>query len=275
MNASKIFPVFVRRRIFAFLLVLAVSAASHAQNGGNVGIYTREVSVFNAQATSASSATFPDFGFGANYLTYCNTGFVGTINLEWSPPITGSATLGPYVTLAQASYPTLFPDSACHTLQVGGYYPNLRSTVTRSAGSLSAWYTAQATGIPNVTAGIGSNGPSSPITCDRSIPLLVPSGAALELVDPILTNDTVIFCVVTWGFSAATTAGNIQLGSSAIGSHCASAYILFNSSTTASTPQTLVFPGQLRAPLNQAICAINLSGADAYLNISYASVHGL
>src|ERR1700683_1842722 len=94
-----------------------------AQNAGNVGIYTRSVSVFTGQATSGSSFIFPDFGFAANFLDFCNTGFSGNIDVEYHP--TNLAT-GVYVALATASFPA--PDSKCHTLQIGGYRPTRSDT---------------------------------------------------------------------------------------------------------------------------------------------------
>src|SRR5208282_929797 len=100
MRVSELFLTFVRRMIFSFFLILAVAVASHAQNNGTAGVATGEITVFSAQSSAASSggvwpcvqpngttpnpcAVFPDHGYAANYLTYCNTAFVGTIDVEW------------------------------------------------------------------------------------------------------------------------------------------------------------------------------------------------
>ena len=65
---AELFLSFVRRVIFSFFLIVLAAFACHAQNAGNVGIYTRQITVFTNQATTASAGIFPDFGFAANFL---------------------------------------------------------------------------------------------------------------------------------------------------------------------------------------------------------------
>lgn len=244
-----------------------------AQNSGAVELYTREITVFTGQNTTAASAIFPDYGFAANFLTYCNSTFSGTIDLEWSP--TGVA--GPFIVLAQASYSGTQPDSSCHVLQVGGYFPNMRSSVTRTAGSVSAWYTASAAPIPQVSSGLGSNGPSSPINCDQNATVtgVATAGtAAFGGVGPLRTGDTVVICGFTWSFQGATSAGTVLLVWSPTNA-CATPATSWVSYTTASTPQVLPIALQQRSgvPSQQTPCVTNNSGATAAVSILWASVH--
>lgn len=277
MNSAELFLYFVRRLIFAFFVVVLVSTA-RAQNAGNVGIYTREIAVFNAQSTSKSSGIFPDFGFGANYLTYCDTNFIGVIDLEWSPPITGSPTLGPFISLAQASYTSGNADSACHTLQVGGYYPNLRSTLTITGGSVSAWYTASSAPISYVPSGLGTNGPTPPIVCDVDNQISIPTGTTVLIAGPLNSGDRVILCGFTVSFNGATSTGNVEIAwsaTNACGTLTSPSWAMF---TTSATPQTLSSDVQQRTnfPVGDPYaCVTNSSGATVFLSASYASVHGL
>ena len=146
MHVSESFLQLVRRVLVGFALVLLAFVVSDtlsprqsvsAQNAGVVGIATISQPAFTSQASSASSGIFKDIGQAANNLYFCTTGFTGTINLEWSP--TGSA--GPFKPIVLGTYTT---DTGCHSLTAAGYYPNLRSTMTRTLGSLSAWYNASA-----------------------------------------------------------------------------------------------------------------------------------
>jgi hypothetical protein len=278
-NSSELFLVFVRRAIFAFFVILLAVTAGHAQESGHVGITTREIPVFTNQGTSKASAIFIDQGYAANYLTYCDTNFVGSIDLEWSPPITGSPSLGPFIALAQASYGAGNADSSCHTLQVGGYFPNLRSTLTITGGSVSAWYTASAAPIALFAAGVGSNGPASPVVCDQSTFVTAAAGVNVEIVGPTNFGDTVIICGFSISFDGATSAGMVEIGWAASAGACAASPVPnWWNNTTSSTPQTLVFPMTVRSFSTSAdplACFVNSSGAIATVQVSYASVHGL
>lgn len=291
--AEKAFTKFVRRFIVTFLLVLLAALVGcvprplKAQNTGTVGIATRELPVFTAQASSASSGgtwqcngsttpiscpVLPDLGAAANFLTYCNTGFEGTIDLEWSP--TGSA---PFIVLTQASYPGV-ADNQCHTLQVGGYFPNLRSTVTRTAGTISAWYTASASPIPLVSAGLGTNGPSSPINCDQNAIQagLTAATTSIGSVSPIQTGDTVVICAFSISFNGATSTGTVSLQWSS-STACSTTFPTWQIYTTSSTPQTIPVPVPQRGPNtgHEYACLVNNSGATVEIAVSWASVHGL
>jgi hypothetical protein len=294
MTPAEQFLSFVRRLIFSFLLILLVATLSHAQNNGTVGIATGEIAVFTNQASGASSggtwgcynpatmttpnpcAVFPDHGYAANYLTYCTTGFTGTIDLEWQP--TGSAT---YITLAQASYSV--QDNACHTLPAGGFFPNMRSTMTRITGSLSAWYTASAAPIPLVPTGLGSNGPSAPIVCDQTAIQTISTGnTSFTGAGPIQSTDTVVLCAFTISFAQAPTSGSLGISWAPAASSCAlgGSPNTWQAFTTSATPQLFTVLLQQRssglvAGGDQYACFSNASGVNATISISYASVHGL
>ena len=271
MNVSETFLGFVRRLIGAFFVLLLIAALGHAQNAGNVGIYTREVTVFTNQSATAHSAIFPDFGFAANYLTYCTTGFNGSIDLEWSP----NPGVVAYIPLAIASF-TINADTNCRTLQAGGYFPNLRSTATVTIGSISAYYTASSAPISFVAAGLGSNGPASPIVCDHNIASTLASGGTANFLSPILPGDSLVICGFTLSFASAPSTGNVQIGWAA--SSCASPTINWEVLTTASSPQVIPTQISVRSPSSNVVplaCLVNNSGANIILSASYASVHGL
>jgi hypothetical protein len=279
MPTSEIFLSFMRRLIFCFFLIVLGATASHAQNAGNVGIYTREVTVFTAQSTTKSSAILPDFGFAAHNLTYCNSAFQGSIDFEYSP--TGPSPFVPVI-LTRAAYPSgiTATDSACHVLQLGGYYPNLRVTVTPTAGSLSATYSASAAPIPIVSTGLGTFGPSPPIVCDQNSIQSVATGntATIGNIGPYFAGDTIVICSFSIAFNAATTTGQVSLnwGTSVACSTLSGA--TWEAFTTASSPQFISVPVTQRSfiPATSSFpCFQNSSGAFAVISISYASVHGL
>ncbi len=278
----------MRRLGLACVLIFVAVTFSHGQNSGVVGIATEELQIFSAQATLlASGGTwqcmnspvpiacpfFPDHGFGANFLSYCNTAFIGSIDLEWSP--TGSTTST--IVLAQANYPSGGSDSACHTLQVGGYFPNMRSVVKPTSGSLSAWYTASAAPIPLITPGLGSNGSTAPIVCDQNIAVTITTGGTIEIIGPTFTGDTVVLCGFSVSLNGAASAGNLQVvwaGSIA----CTGGSLSWESFTTSLTPQFFAVPYAVRSLLpsiDPYACLVNNSGATVYASFSFASVHGL
>jgi hypothetical protein len=279
MPTSEIFLSFVRRLIFCFFLIVLGATASHAQNAGNVGIYTREVPVFTAQSTTAHSAILPDFGFAAHNLTYCNSLFQGSIDFEYSP--TGPSPFVPVI-LARAAYPSgiTATDSACHVLQLGGYYPNLRITVTPTAGSVTATYSGSAAPIPIVSTGLGTFGPSPPIVCDQNAIQSVTSGSTASIgnVGPYYSGDAIVICSFSISFFGATTAGQVALDwsiSVACSTLSGQTWAAF---TTANTPQFFSVPIPQRSfiPATRSFPRLtNSSGSVAIVSISYASVHTL
>jgi hypothetical protein len=242
----------------------------HAQGAGTVGIQAQMIPVFSAQSTTTSSAIFNDIGQGQNSLFVCGTNFSGTIDLEWSP-----TKVAPFYSITQASYQS---DSSCHVIQVSSYWPNMRSTITPTAGSASAWYTSSSGPVSFTSPAIGTNGPTSPIFCDRmQVTPTVANGATLPLAPQVNAGDRVFLCSITVSFSAATTAGTwsvVYYTSSACSSTNNTAMQQF---TTASTPQTLTFPNVFISnwynPALQVPCVINNSGSGMIVTSSYASVH--
>ena len=274
------FSTIVRRAVLCFLIVLGVALVQtdfrvHAQNAGNVGIYTKEIAVFSAQTSTKSSPIFPDFGFGCNDLVYQTAGFSGTITLEWNPPGTSN-----YYVLTQANYAISNPDTASHVLALNGYYPNLRSTVMPAAGSVSAWYTAQAGPCSFASPALGSNGASSPISCDLTAFQAVAPGAQVQMAAPVLTGDTLVICGFSWSFNGPTSLGNITLwwANPSPGCSGSASTVAWIGYATASTPQTFAIPFGARTPSPASLpllCAANGAGTSALLVISYASVHNL
>jgi hypothetical protein len=289
MHVSEIFLSFVRRLIFSFCLVLLVAVASHAQgNAGTVGVATTEVTVFSGQASAASSGgiwgcynaqtgttpspcpILPDRGFASHDLFVCNSGFSGTIDLEWSPTYSASNPTATFYPLVTGTYSN---DSACHSLQVGLYFPNMRSTVTWIFGSTSAWYTASAAPIPNTPAALGSNGPTSPIQCDTTKSGSGASGTQTALFTTSATRGLgVCSFTISFGGATSTSATGVQIG---YGATCSGGVYPWTLATTASTPQTIVVGSGLGAVLQVPfgttnLCVNNNSGATVTVAASYA-----
>jgi hypothetical protein len=294
MQISETFATVLRRAAIAFALVLLCFLAGEllsphrtglTQGAGTVGIQTTNIPVFSAQTTTASSGgvwqcgsavnaagvcpVFRDFGFAANFLTFCDTSFVGSIDLEWSP----SNNLATFLPLTTATYSGV-GDSGCHTLQVGGYFPNLRSTATITSGSVSAWYTASASPIPLYSAGIGSSGQTSPVVCDATGVLAISNGVTGFALSALRTGDTVVVCGFSVSFLAATSTGTLALAW-ASSNACATPTSTWILGTTSGTPQALIVPLSERSPVAtwQYLCVTNNSGASAELSFSWASVH--
>jgi hypothetical protein len=253
-----------------------------AQNAGTVGIQTKMVPVFKSQTANLSSggywgcgiggtatpcSAFPDNGFAANYLSYCNTGFTGTIDVEWSP--TGSA---PYYPLAIATW--ALEDSSCHKLQVGGYYPNMRSTVTVWGGSVSAWYTASSAPISYFPPALTSNGPGSPVVCDQTNTNSSTTGATRLLIPPIRATDNVIICGATLSFATAPTGGSVYFAWSASSACTSLTGSVWAMNTPSTTPQTLSIPYPINSPTSfyNNACLVNSSGATVQVSTTYVSL---
>ncbi len=285
MQVSADFSRLIRRGIAACVLVALVLIVSDtvsprhevlAQNAGTFGIQAQMIPVFSSQAISASSAIFNDIGQGVNILFYCDTSFIGTVDLEWSP-VQG----GTYYPLVTANWSVA--DSKCHTLTVNGYYPQLRSTLTRSAGSMSAWYTSSSGPVGYSPAAIGSNGPTSPASCDDGGTVSIASGSTQGVLTPIRTGDVVIVCNFTVSFAAAPSTGTVSIGWSTSIS-CAGLIGInydWEMNTIAASPQTVVVSNiNLRTPLsltsaNQYLCVNNASGVALQFSFNAASVTGI
>jgi hypothetical protein len=243
-----------------------------AQNSGNTGAFTNAQVAFTAQAAVGSSPIFSNIGQAAHFLTFCNTGFTGTIDLESS--FTGKA---PWTPIAIASFgQNSVTDSGCHVLQAGGYFQNVRATITyRSAGSVTAWYSSSSGPIAFAPAALGSNGPTSPIACDKqNVAAVAPVGAAVLVGSTGLMKTYA--CMVTISFNGATTAGALSLGE-ATNSNCTTGYVAYwNMTVTANTPQLFA----LGSPLGSFFSTVTggnwlcvqtgTIGANATISVSYA-----
>lgn len=286
MQTSDYFAKVLRAVLLAAAAVLVglMAVNAHAQNSGTVGIQAVFFPVFTNQNTSASSGGYwncgvasgpcpvlQDIGQGTNILSYCDTNFTGTIDLEWTPAYSPSAT---FIVITQATWTN---DFGCHSLPFGGYFPNMRATLTGSGGSVSAWYTAISGPTAFAAPAIGSAGPTSPVQCDLNTIGTYASGAigsSAVMAQPINRTDSVVICGMTVSFNGAASAGSIRVAYGT--SVCASASnTTFQAYTTANTPQILNVPYPQRNAFvaNNTPCFFNTSGASAEVSISYASVH--
>jgi hypothetical protein len=270
------FALIVAICVFAVFVVtwLDTSARVEAQNAGTVGIYALSTpAFFPAKTSNGCSATFKDNGQGQNTLFFVTANFTGTIDLEWKPQ--GQST---YYTITQASYSA--DTSNSHTLQFGGYFPNIRACISNiSGGSLAAWYNATSGPVPTALSGLGTNGPTSPIICDHDAVsgTIANTATGSLLISPINTGDQIVICSFTVSFNGATAAGTWQIGfwfNGSCGGGGGSPQI--TELTTASTPQTLPIPMILKAsnPVFEFPCLTNNSGASMVVSASFASVHG-
>jgi len=276
MDVSQTFSTVVRRTAIGLVLIALVALVQtdfqvHAQNAGNVGIYTREIPVFSAQSTTVASAFFPDFGFGCNVLSYQNSGFIGTIDFDWIPPGTSTP-----IILTQANYSSA--DSGTHTLVLGGYFPNLRSTVTPSAGSLNAEYTAQANGCSAISSGLGSNGAASPIVCDQNLSTIVPSAGTGNIVGGISAGQTIVICNAVVSFQAAPSNGTVLMEWAAVVGCTTPLDASWEAYTSAATPVYITIPMAQRSPFPASLpfaCLVNNSGVSLIVSVSYARIQNL
>lgn len=247
-----------------------------AQGGGSVGLQSQLIPVFNSVTNSASSPILNDQGQGLNILFFCGSVFPGSIDLEWTPnPNLASPTYYPLVT---ASYTSL---TNCKQIQVGGYWPNLRATVTFTAhGSgqaMSAWYSSTAGPVSGLAPALSTNGPTSPVVCDKNITVAATSGGTTwsGIAPGIIGGlNTIVVCGFSYSFSGATSgAMSAQWGTT---SGCASLDAAdWTVQTISTTPQTQPSGIGLRSSslARQYLCITNSTGATAQLNFSYASLN--
>jgi hypothetical protein len=291
MQVSEQFSKVLRGALLALLAVLVCFGLGdvarepqtvYAQNAGTVGIQAQLTPVFSAQSTTASSggvwqcgrlanpsgvcAYLPDIGQGVNILYYCDTNFVGTIDLDWSPGNNST-----FTTLTSASYSV--GDNGCHTLTLNGYWPQLRSTATVSGGTVTAYYSANSGPVGFSAPAIGSHGATSPVVCDNSGTSVVATGTGGVLPNIQTPTNTVVLCGFTISFGAAPTAGLVELGWST-SSACGTPTYTWAQQTTANSPQIFSVPYSLRAPsqVTPWPCFNNTSGALVYFSYTFAQV---
>lgn len=262
--------------LLVILIVFLSVGHCEAQFIGYVSGQTTQQTVFTAQAANVNSSILTNLGAAAHFLSYCNTGFTGTISLQASPDGTFSSP----IILATASYgQNSVTDSACHVLQAGGYFPTVRVSLSNyAAGSVNAWYSSSALPIAFAASAQNSNGPTSPIACDKfGVVQIAQSVSNGILVGLLGASAKIYLCQMTFSFSAATTAGTINLedGTSG-GCTTASGVSNWQLQVTASTPQTLTFGGPLgtfTGTLNPGRCLMVVTGAitaSTTISFSYA-----
>lgn len=261
------------KKTAVLVLLLALAGVCHAQFLGYVSSQTvSPLQVFTNQGANSASAILQNIGQSAHFLSYCNTAFRGTISLEASPDGTFSS---PNV-IASATYGQQgITDSACHVLQAGGYYQTVRARVSNYlAGTVNAWYTAIASPITFTPAGIGSNGPTAPPICDQFVFFTLPPSTLEALVTP-LVGAQIYVCYMAVSFNGATTAGQIQFGSSLTGGGCPSFVANWDMAVTANTPQFFTLGAPLGAFLQEGpgtqLCANSgANTATAAISMSFS-----
>ena len=231
------------------VLALVGCAAPHHAHGQFLGyVASQTVSpaqVFTNQAANVASSTFTSIGQSSHIFTYCNTGFAGTIRLEASP----DGTFATPVPIASATYGQgITTDTGCHVLQAGGYFTTVRARIINYvAGSVNAWYTAVAAPVTFAPAALGSNGPTSPIACDKIASQSVAQNSTGTLLIGSLAGTQIYICELTISFTAATTAANITLIPSTDGACGALGSSIWIFTVLGTTPQILNFGGPLGA----------------------------
>lgn len=278
MQVSEQFALVLRRVLMCALFVsagLILAGRAEGQTGGTVGIYAVSTPAFVPAATgNVCSKIFPDNGQGQNTLFFATTGFAGTVDLEWQPQ--GQST---FYVITQATYPSS-DTSNSHTLQFGGYFPNIRSCITNYiGGSLTGWYNATSGPVPSVLSGVGSNGSASPIVCDHnSVSVTLANGDTRSLLaGPINAGDKVVLCSFMISFAGATAAGSWSMIATSDFNCSSGATVLVTGDTTAGTPQTLILPMMVKTQNSNFAfpCLVNNSGASLVISASYASVRGV
>lgn len=283
-NTANIFSKIVAAGAALFLIVLAVELTFfvhgprvNAGTAGTVGVETYEITALSA-VLNGVSPILPDRSFGAHYARYCPSGWTGQISFEAALNINGPA--GGFTPLQAATVTA--SDSQCHTLKLGGYYPNLRlRAANNGAGTVTVYYMAGAAPIDFYSPAVGTEGPTSQIVCDQTGTATVASAATGFLAGPAATvGNTSYFhlCAFSFSFAGAVTAGTITLEFD-IDNTCANtpdpAWVI---NTTANTPQVLAFSGlnvmsYPKDPLiQQYLCLANASGQSLKVNYNYAVI---
>jgi hypothetical protein len=266
----------MKRALLIVALYAICALRCEAQFIGYVSSQSVAQQVFTAQAANGSSVTVTNLGQSAHFLSYCTTGFSGTVSLQASP----DGTFATPITIASAAYgQNSTTDTACHVLQAGGYFQTIRATVSNYiSGSVNAWYTAIAAPIAFAPVALASNGPTSPIACDKfGVVQIAQSTNNGILVGLNGTTPKVYLCSMTISFSAATTAGAINIGDGTSGGCTVfSGVTNWQLAVTANTPQTVTFGGPLgtfTGTFTPGRCLMVTTGAitaSATISFSYA-----
>jgi hypothetical protein len=244
----------VRKNGILLALFLALTLGAQAQFIGYISSQSTAQVVFTAQAANATSSILSNIGQSSHYLTVCNSALVATITLEAST----DGTFGSPVTLVSGNYQAA-ADSSCHVLQAGGYYPAVRARVKNySSGSTNVFYTGIGGPTAPAPSALSTIGPAAPVACDlTSGPSSVAASTSNASLITGITSTSMIVCSLTLSFSAATTAGQVQLTQGAAGS-CAAPTALYTLNITANTPQIVhligASGGLFRLPPGSSLC---------------------
>ena len=259
----------------AFFIALCINPSGNvgAQNAGNTGTFTAAQVVFTNKASNGSSAILNNIGQSSHFLTYNTSGFGGTITLEES-----FFGISPWTPVASATYgQNSIVDSGSHVLQGGGYFQAVRVTVSNyTAGSISATYSSSSGPIAYAPAALGSNGPTSPVACDKNTALSLSPSTNVDLIGTF-PGANIYICQVSIAFNGTTSTGAVTF-QEATDATCATILrTMWQSQVTANSPQTLP---QIGGPLGaftrtttpgHAVCvSAGAITANAILLVSYA-----
>lgn len=189
------------------------TASASAQFIGYNAAQSTSQNLFTNQAANAISRTITNLGQSSHFFTVCNVGFQGTVIIQSSQ----NGTFSPPNTIASANYgfasgaqPPPPPDSNCHLIQAGGYYPTMRVQITNyGAGNTSVFYSGIGSPIAFAPAAFSTIGPTSPIACDQHSSNPIPATVAFATLVAGLPNQVIIVCSITMSFDANTGSGGL------------------------------------------------------------------
>lgn len=196
-------------------IVALLAAAAHAQFIGYVSDQSTNQVAFAAQAANGSSVTFNNIGQSAHSLSYCLSGFIGTVSLLGSND--GTFVLNTTaIPLSQANYNVA--TTTCRVLPAGGYFPALKAQVSNyGAGTITAWYNGIASPVAVVPAAVSSTGPTTPVQCDQTAGSSL-TGANSFLIATGTSNQKLWICSITFYMTTAPAGAqqfSIQSGTGA------------------------------------------------------------
>lgn len=244
-----------------------------AQNAGNTGTFTAAQLVFTNMDHNGSSAILQNIGQSSHFLTYCTLGFGGTIDLEASYTGTSSWTVIASATYGQNSV----VDTGCHVLQAGGYFQNVKATVSNfAAGSVSAWYSSSSGPVAFAPSALGSNGPIAPVACDTNTNI-APSPSTTTLLVGVLAGTKSYLCQVSISFNATPSIGTITFEEATDATCGTIVRTMWQLQVTANSPQSLPLLGgplgaftRTTTPGHAVCVAIGAVTAQSIISLSYA-----
>jgi hypothetical protein len=263
----------MKRFLQACFLCWLACGFLYGQVAGTVGILSISQPV---TYISGTSQIFQNVGQGAHYLQFCSSGgsFEGTVDLEGS--YNGATN---WTVLAYAAYPVALPLSGCATLQGGGYYQNIRSRITITANTVTAYYNAVAGPISYVASGIGTIGARAPLVCDQTFTDTVSDGTSVLFASTGSSSSTLRICAYSVSLDGPPTGGAIKFQAGNTVSTCSPSTPapVWQVDTISTAPSIFGLgsgQGQLFAVnvVGYPLCVNNSSGVSATVNVSFASV---